>query len=94
MDYLLSEMHPVGKSKAKFFRLLGFDSNNADRLEQGLLHIAHTEMVTDTFTTQHGVKYVIDGTLDTPSNNEVRIRTVWIIEHEMTEPRFVTAYPV
>jgi len=94
MDYLLSETHPVGESKAKLFRMLGFDSNNADRLEQGLLHIAHTEMVTHAVTTQHGVKYVIDGTLDTPSNSVVRIRTVWIIEHNRAEPRFVMAYPV
>jgi hypothetical protein len=34
LDYLLSEKHAVGKSKARFFRSLGFDESNAGELEQ------------------------------------------------------------
>lgn len=45
MGYLLSETHAVGKSKAKFFRALGFDETNVRQLEQGLLAIARTEQV-------------------------------------------------
>ena len=36
-DYLLSESHSVGKSKAKFFRELGFSRENVAILEQELI---------------------------------------------------------
>lgn len=41
-DYLLSETHPVGSSKAKFFRGLGFNEANANVLAKLLLHMAQT----------------------------------------------------
>lgn len=34
--YLLSEGHPVGRWKAKFFRGIGFDERNVKSLEKGL----------------------------------------------------------
>ena len=39
-DYILSESHPVGSSKAKFFRGLGFDETNIDKLAKSLLRVA------------------------------------------------------
>ncbi len=92
-DYLLSETHLVGKSKAKFFRSLGYDENQVDRLEQQLLTIAHSQQVDEEETTPHGVKYVINGLLQTPSGSVAQIRTVWIVDNEAASPRFVTAYP-
>ena len=62
-DYLLSESHAVGKSKAKFFRELGFNQENFAILEQQLLRLAHFQDVTETITTVHGIKYVIVGTI-------------------------------
>jgi hypothetical protein len=94
LDYLLSEKHAVGKSKARFFRSLGFDESNAGELEQGLLGIAQTEAIKESVASPHGTKYVIDGFLKTPQGVEVRIRTIWIIEVGHQAPRFVTAYPV
>jgi len=38
--YLLSESHPVGRAKARFFRSLGFRSGNAQALRSELLRIA------------------------------------------------------
>jgi len=93
IDYLLSETHVTGKTKSKFFRLFGFDESNSDMLEQGLLAIAKTQDVVEVNTSAHGTKYVIDGSLFSPLNRFVRIRTVWIIEREQDAPRFVTAYP-
>jgi hypothetical protein len=92
-NYLLSETHPVGKSKAKFFRALGFDDSQVGQLEQELLAIAHSQQVDEEEATPHGVKYAIEGPLHTPGGNVVRIRTVWIVEGNETNPRFVTAYP-
>lgn len=94
IGYLLSETHAVGKSKAKFFRTLGFDETNVNQLEQGLLTIAQTEGVEDIITSSRGTKYVIDGSMETPKGVVVRVRTVWMIETEQENPRFVTAYPI
>ena len=41
-DYLLSETHLVGKSKAKFLRSFCFNEMNIDMLVQGLISIAHS----------------------------------------------------
>ena len=94
LSYLLSEAHAVGKSKARFFRGFGFNETNVKLLEQGFLKIAQTEPVDAVVTSSHGVKYVIDGLLQTPKGDPVQVRTVWIIEAGQEDPRFVTAYPV
>jgi hypothetical protein len=52
--YLLSETHPVGKSKAGFFREAGFDDSTSDVLIQGLLQIARTQEVLEAAETVHG----------------------------------------
>jgi hypothetical protein len=36
-DYLLSESHVVGKSKAKFFRSFGFNETNISQFAKGLV---------------------------------------------------------
>ena len=92
--YLLSEVHTVGKSKAKFFRSIGFNETNIGALEQGLLKIGRTREVNEIVLSPHGVKYVIDGPLQTPSGRFLSVRTVWIIDPGSTAPRFVTAYPL
>lgn len=92
-DYLLSATHSVGRSKAKFFRRFGFDGASASILEEGLLAIARTEELLGETVTPFGTKYTIDGTLMTPLGIFVNVRTVWIIEKDEAEPRFVTAYP-
>ncbi len=92
--YLLSETHPVGRFKARLFLAVGYDAANAQILEQGLIDIAHAEEVTETNPTPYGTMYVIDGTLQTPSGDALRMRTVWIIPTGESNPRLVTAYPV
>ena len=92
-EYLLSESHPVGSSKAGFFHSLGFDNDNVRWLENGLLNIArHGDIVADV-SSSHGIKYVIDGQIESPRGGVVVLRTVWIIETDQGQPRFVTAYP-
>lgn len=44
-NYLLSETHLVGKSKAKFFRKYGFNEKNVNKLERELLYIAKSRDV-------------------------------------------------
>jgi hypothetical protein len=54
--YLLSETHPVGRWKARFFRGIGFDESNAALFERSLIEIAKTEEVVETLITLHGIK--------------------------------------
>ncbi len=93
IDYLLSEAHPDGKSKAKLLRAVGFDETNIDILEQGLLLIALSQDVSQVVQSPHGVKYIIEGNLPTPLGGFVTLLTVWIIDTGQEIPRFVTAYP-
>lgn len=92
-DYLLSETHAAGKSKAKFFRSHGFTDTTADDLAQGLLEIAKNASVESSERSPYGTKYIIDGELETPNGDMIQVRTIWIIEKDDDVPRFVTAYP-
>jgi hypothetical protein len=93
-DYLLSKTHPVGRSKAKFFRSLGFDETKTALLEARLLAIVRSEDYVEVAPSPHGTKYVVERAIQTPRGDGVQIRTVWIIETGENRPRFVTAYPV
>lgn len=93
-EYLLSETHPVGKSKAKFFRSLGFNETNIEDFIEGLLSIARSDKVDKVMSTKYGVKYIIDGIIHTPIGSIVKIRTIWIVEKGLGYKRFITAYPI
>lgn len=93
VNYLLSETHSVGKSKAKYFRSYGFDDENANDLANGLLAIAQNSQVESSERSPYGTKYVVDGELETSNGDMIQVRTIWIIENDDDTPRFVTAYP-
>ncbi len=93
MGYLLADNHPAGQSKAKFFRLVGFDEKTIYQLHDGLVRIAQEEEVFEIKDSPHGTKYVIDGAISTPTGRQVHIRTIWIIDSGYEIPRFVTAHP-
>jgi len=93
VDDLLSETHPVGRSKAELLRSIGFDLLSVDDLERELVAIAQTQDVQGVKTSPPGVKYVIDGTLHAPSGGRVSVRAVWIVDAGEENSRFMTAYP-
>jgi hypothetical protein len=93
VGYLLSLSHPVGRSKAVFFRSLGYDETNADLLAVGLISIVADNEVIETETTAFGTKYAVEGPLVTPGGVTTTLRTVWMIRTGEAAPRFVTAYP-
>ena len=41
----------------------------------------------------HGLKYIMDGKIETPSGKSPRVRTIWIVDQGLQAPRLVTAYP-
>jgi hypothetical protein len=91
--YLLSETHPVGKSKARVFRSLGFHDDNLDALTNELLSLAQKGEVVVAEPSLYGIKYVVEGMINTPSGRAVRMRSVWLIEKNDLAPRLITAYP-
>jgi hypothetical protein len=73
VGYLLSGTHPAGQSKAKFFRAVGIDETALPALQTGRLAIAKESAVTQVIPSPHGMKYIIDGPLSTPTGQVVSI---------------------
>jgi hypothetical protein len=92
-DYLLNEQHPVGGSKAKWFRSLGYDLANPTVLEQDLLGLVRDSEDYTEKDSPFGTKYVVSGKISAPNGDEANLTTVWIIEPSENQPRLVTAYP-
>ena len=92
-DYVLSDTHATGKFKARYFRSLGFNESNVELFENAVKKIAE-QPIKETLKSPFGMKYVIDGEIKTPSDEVIRLRTVWIIEKGQNSPRFITIYPV
>jgi hypothetical protein len=93
IKYLLSETHPVGRSKARYFRSHGYTEVNIDLLGDALLAIARHQEVKEESVSSYGIKYIVEGEINSPNGTTLRIRTVWIVEPHDEWPRFVTAYP-
>ena len=91
---MLSLSHPVGGSKATFFRTLGYGEETAALLAEELLEIGATGDIHATIETNFGVKYLIPGELTGPAGETRRIQTVWIVDRGQAALRFVTAYPL
>ncbi len=94
-DYLLSLTHEKGKSKAKFFRGIGFNESNIDKLEQALLKIGKSNKVIDIDKEKEEIvlKYVINGLIDAPNGKQYKVKTVWAIESDSEIPHLATVHP-
>jgi hypothetical protein len=93
VGYLLNPLHPDGAGKARFFDALGFHPDQWTILADALRNVIARSETTSLVDSAHGVKYIVDGAIDTPSGRIVWIRTVWIIDAGKSAPRLVTAYP-
>ena len=92
--YLLSFSHPRGKSKADFFSRFGFHRDRWEVLAEALRTHASRHRVADTVDTVNGIRYTVDGRLDTPDGRNPFVRVVWVVEDLSTIPRLITAYPL
>lgn len=94
-NYLLSLTHEEGKSKAKFFRMIGFNETNIEKLEQALLKIGQVNEVIDVDKKKekYGIKYVMNGLIDSPNGKQYTVKTVWTIEAGSETPHLTTAHP-
>ena len=92
-EYLLNREHPDNGGKADFFFALGFDRDDWEPLAGSFCRLAITYSVTRSMESAHGKKYIVDGTIETPTGKSPRVRTIWIVDSGETVPRLVTAYP-
>lgn len=93
VEYLLASDHPLGHSKAVFFRSLGYTRADWVMLRDDLLTVASRGEVSGQYRTRFGTKYVVDGAIRTPVGRVVGLRTIWITDEPEGPPRLVTAYP-
>ena len=92
-DYLLNAAHPDNAGKAPFFVSLGFNRANWPELASALRKLAVATEVAKSMETAHGIKYVLDGCMESPAGRTPMVRTIWIVDRGLDTPRLVTAYP-
>lgn len=92
--YLLSAFHPKGREKANFFKGFGFSIDEAEKLEAALREHGKTRPVVYTEPSVHGLKYILECSINSPDKRNPCIRTVWIVDAGEVLPRLVTAYPI
>lgn len=91
--YVLSFAHPVGRFKAAFFQKPGYSSENWKVFERCLRELILSQDVTKVEESRYGRKFIVEGSIVSPSGETVQIVSVWVILKEESIPRFVTAYP-
>lgn len=94
MDYLLSRRHPDGRSKAAFFFAFGFRRTRWETLAEALRAHARSGTVTGLTESAYGVRYSVDGVVETPDGRNPHVRTVWVVASGDDDPRLVTAHPL
>ncbi len=92
-NYLLNAAHPDNNGKAEFLEAFGFRWDDWETLAKAFRRAALGGEVVQLMETSHGLKYVLDAALETPSGKSPLVRIVWIIDRGRTNPRLVTAYP-
>ena len=94
VDYLLSIAHADGRSKAQFFFRFGFRLEEWNVLAEALRTVGTSNPVTSVVESPHGLRYTVDGSIETPDGRSPRVRTVWIVEPGSAGPRLITAHPL
>jgi hypothetical protein len=91
-DYLLSQVHPVGRFKARVFRALGFEQATLSAFVAEIRRIAAEGEVAEMEDFEFGRKYTVSGELKGP-RGAARVVTVWMQEAGREDVRLVTVHP-
>ena len=94
VDYLLSQTHPSGRTKAAFFTKHGFTADKWQELADALRQQASAGEVMAKERTLHGIRYVVDGLLVANDGASLNVRSVWFIRKGDSLPSFATAHPL
>jgi hypothetical protein len=91
--YLLSQTHPVGRFKARFFAALGYSVERWHEFEADL-RIQHlTQEAQAGESKPEGQVFTIRAILKGPTGQSAVVLSVWFVPAAGGSPRFVTAYP-
>ena len=91
--YLLSQTHPVGRFKARFFAALGYSAERWQEFETNL-RIQHlSQDAAPGAKIPEGQLFTIRAILKGPNGQSAIVLSVWFIPTAGGAPRFVTAYP-
>ncbi|NBV14538.1 MAG: hypothetical protein EBS07_10790 [Sphingobacteriia bacterium] len=93
-DYLLSDIHQIGKHKAAFFKGFGFDIEGIKIFKGSQIQHSFEREIEKEVATEYGIKYELKCEIKTPDKRNPCIVTVWIVETGKQVPKLVTAYPV
>lgn len=91
--YLLSETHPAGKHKARFFIRFGFAADAPQALQEALKKHASNDYIR-VEQGSFGTRYIVEATLESPDGRNPLLRSVWFVETDDAAAKLVTAYPV
>ena len=94
VGYLLSEDQPPERRKAGYFSRFGFRVEQWDIFAEALRIHGASHEVAEIEDSDYGLRYLIDGILQTPDGRNPRVRTVWQIDRGYNHPRFITAHPL
>jgi hypothetical protein len=94
VDYLLSTTHPDGAPKAAFFLRFGFSVEKWQVMAEALCFHARDNDVGNSVASSYGVRYTVDGVVQSPDGRNPLIRSVWIVEKGSRRPRLITAHPL
>ena len=92
--YLLVAGHKQGGNKADRFIQFGFRIEEWERLAQALAAHGMNNEVINVESAEYGMKYVIEGDMETPSGMPLYVRAIWQTDWGAESPRLVTAYPI
>ena len=93
-DYLLSPDNPNSEGKPGFFSRFGFSVDRWEIFAEALrLHCLRND-IAEEVETSFGIKYVVIGVIETPDGRNPSVKTVWLVDSENANPRFITAVPV
>jgi len=90
--YVLNPKHPIGKSKAEWFKkALGFDLDNMGELAKQIIFDIDKAKITK--ITEHGTKYNQIIPITGVNGKTIDVVFGWIIKNNENFPRLVTAIP-
>lgn len=92
-DYLLSDEHPIGRSKAAFFRSLGYRAENWWRLRADIRALAESGTAEPGTLSLYGAKFLVSGMIRGPNGRSASVYTAWIVRRGEHMPRLITAWP-
>ena len=87
-------LYRYGAAKERFFTIFGFRADSWQILAEALREHGRTHNIVRAHETGFGMRYIVEGELNTPLGRRPRVRTVRQFDEGTIAPRLITAYPL